>query len=40
MFLGNKVVGVASFKRQASEGLGFAVHVDEVRKFLASAFLQ
>jgi S1-C subfamily serine protease len=40
VFLGDKVVGVVSFKRRSSEGLGFAVHSDEIRKFLATAFLQ
>lgn len=40
VFLGDQVVGVASFKRRSSEGLGFAVHTSELRKFLASAFLQ
>lgn len=40
VFLGDKVVGVATYKRQASEGLGFAVHSDEIRRFLTSAFLQ
>jgi len=40
VFLGDKVVGVVSFKRRSSEGLGFAVHASEIRKFLESAFLQ
>ena len=40
VFLGDKVVGVASFKWRSSEGLGFAIHSREVRKFLATAFLE
>jgi serine protease Do len=40
VFMNDKVVGVATFKRRSSEGLGFAIHADEIRKFVASAFLQ
>jgi S1-C subfamily serine protease len=40
LFVGNAVAGVVSFKRGLSEGLGFAVHVNELREFLATAFLQ
>jgi S1-C subfamily serine protease len=37
LFMGNKAIGVNSQKlvRRGVEGIGFAVHVDEVAKFLA-----
>ena len=39
VFLGDAVVGVVTFKKGLDEGLGFAVHVDEIRAFLETALL-
>jgi S1-C subfamily serine protease len=40
LFLGNSVIGIVTFKRGLSEGLGFAVHRDEIQAFLREAFTQ
>jgi serine protease Do len=32
---GNKVVGINTLKFRGSEGIGFAVHAQEIRKFIA-----
>jgi S1-C subfamily serine protease len=40
LFLGNDVIGIVTFKRGLSEGLGFAVHRDEIQAFLREAFTQ
>jgi S1-C subfamily serine protease len=40
MYVGNFVVGIVTFKRGLSEGLGFAVHKDEIQSFLREAFTQ
>ena len=40
LFIGNSVIGIVTFKRGLSEGLGFAVHRDEIQAFLREAFTQ
>jgi len=40
VFLGDTVIGVVAFMRDESQGLGFAIHVSELREFLATAYLQ
>jgi S1-C subfamily serine protease len=40
LYVGNFVVGIVTFKRGLSEGLGFAVHKDEIQSFLREAFTQ
>jgi len=40
LFIGNSVIGIVTFKKGLSEGLGFAVHRDEIQEFLREAFTQ
>jgi S1-C subfamily serine protease len=40
LFIGNSVIGIVTFKKGLSEGLGFAVHRDEIQEFLRDAFTQ
>lgn len=39
MYMGDHVIGVVTWKKSAADGLGFAVHIHEVRQFLQRAFL-